>query len=59
MVLKKIEKHHNEFRPHQGIGNTIPLKYNYPKKPTSIEDINCKEMLGGLLNHYYVDKKAA
>lgn len=58
-VLKKIEKYHNEYRPHQGIGNTIPLKYNYPDEPVSMENINCKEILSGLLNHYYVDKKAA
>ena len=59
LVLNKIEKHHNEYRPHQGIGNTIPIKFNYPKVPVSIEDIECKEILGSLLNHYYVDKKAA
>ncbi|MGD9201644.1 MAG: integrase core domain-containing protein, partial [Chitinispirillia bacterium] len=59
LVLKKIEKHHNEYRPHQGIGNTIPLKYNYPNEPVSKEDIKCEQILGGLLNHYYVDKKAS
>ena len=58
-TLKNIERYHNKYRPHQGIGNTIPLKFNYPKEPVLIEDVKCKEMLGGLLNHYYVDKKAA
>lgn len=48
-ALKKIEKYHNNYRPHQGIGNTIPLKHNYPKEPASIEYINCKQMIGGRL----------
>jgi len=59
LVLKKIEMYHNEYRPHQGIGNTIPLKFNYPNETAPIADIECKEILRGLLNHYYVDKKAA
>ena len=59
VVLKRIEKYHNNYRTHQGIGNIIPLEYNYPNKSVSIKEIKCKEILGGLLKHYYVDKKAA
>lgn len=58
-VCKKIEKYHNKYRPHQGLGNIIPLKFEYPMQPTSLRNIQCKESLGGLLNHYYVEKNAA
>ncbi|MBN2258364.1 MAG: transposase [Anaerolineaceae bacterium] len=58
-VLKCIENHHNTERPHQGIGNRVPLPYNYPDAPTPPDLIRCKASLGGLLNHYYVDTKAA
>ena len=58
-VLKIIERYHNNYRPHQGIGNIIPLENNYSNEPVFIEDIKCKEILGSLLNHYYIDKKAA
>jgi len=58
-VLKSIERHHNMERPHQGIGNVVPLDFNYSEKPACPEDVRCKSSLGGLLNHYYIDKKAA
>jgi hypothetical protein len=56
-VLKAIEEHHNKERPHQGIGNRIPLGFDYPEKPAEVAQVGCKSSLGGLLNHYY--KKAA
>ena len=56
-VLKCIEQHHNKERPHQGIGNQIPLGYDYPPTPAEVSQVGCKSSLGGLLNHYY--KKAA
>ena len=58
-VLKRIEEHHNRERPHQGIDNIIPFHFDYPQKPADPETIRCKSSLGGLLNHYYADKKAA
>ena len=58
-VCKKIEKYHNRYRPHQGLGNIIPLKFDYPGRPASLKDIQCKETLGGLLNHYYVENMTA
>lgn len=58
-VLKCIEHHHNKERPHQGIGNMIPLKFVYPNKHAQPNNVRCKSSLGGLLNHYYIDKKAA
>ena len=57
-VLKKIERHHNLHRPHQGIGNHIPFGYEYPDKPAPPSSIKCESALGGLLNHYFVDKAA-
>ena len=58
-VLKCIEQHHNNERPHQGICNVIPLNFTYPEKQAAPEKIRCKSSLGGLLNHYYIDKEAA
>ena len=58
-VLKKIERHHNQCRPHQGIDNAIPLGYDYPVEPAAPEDVRCDSELGGLLRHYYVEKDAA
>jgi putative transposase len=57
-VLKRIETHHNENRPHQGIENNIPVGYTYPDEPAPLSRINCDSSLGGLLNHYYADKVA-
>ncbi len=57
-VLKCIEKHHNRQRPHQGIGNMVPIGYEYPEKPAAPEDVRRESLLGGLLNHYYVKKAA-
>jgi putative transposase len=57
-VLRCIEKHHNFERPHQGIENQVPIDFEYPQETAAIKDIRCKSRLGGLLNHYYVDKAA-
>jgi len=58
-VLKCIETHHNKERPHQGINNLIPMGFDYPEKPAMLEGVSCKSTLGGLLNHYCIDKIAA
>ena len=58
-VLNSIERHHNKERPHQGIGNIIPLDFEYPSEPQNPDRVRCNSSLGGLLNHYYIDKKAA
>jgi hypothetical protein len=57
-VVKQIAEHHNTCRPPQGIGNQIPLGYKYPDTPAPPRKIKCKAFLGGLLNHYYVDRAA-
>lgn len=57
-VVKQIAEHHNTCRPHQGIANKVPLDYPYPDEPAPSKAIKRKAFLGGLLNHYYVDKAA-
>ena len=57
-AVKKIEKHHNYQRPHQGLDNKVPLDFEYPDKPADINNVKCHSELDGLLNHYYVDKAA-
>ena len=57
-ALRAIQAHHNAERRHQGIGNVIPLDFDYPAEPASIGAIQRAEALGGLLNHYSVRKAA-
>jgi transposase InsO family protein len=58
-VLRQIEQHHNQHRPHQGLGNGIPLGFEYPDQPAPSATVRCDAALGGLLNHYYVESLAA
>ena len=58
ITMKKIERHHNFRRPHQGIGNEVPLDFDYPDRPALPEKVQCDSELGGLLNSYYVQKAA-
>jgi transposase InsO family protein len=57
-VLQAIERHHNTQRPHQGIGNIVPVGFDYPEDPAPRERVQCESGLGGLLNHYSVKKAA-
>ena len=57
-ALSNIEKHHNACRPHQGIGNVIPLDFDYPAQPALPAEVKCEEGLGGLLNHYSIRRAA-
>ena len=57
-VLKKVERHHNGRRPHQGIENGIPMGFVWPDDPGVPGNVKCQSTLGGLLNHYYVEKAA-
>jgi putative transposase len=57
-VLSSIQEHHNTRRPHQGIGNVIPLGFDYPAEPAGPADIQCEAGLAGLLNHYSIKKAA-
>jgi len=58
-VLKRIEHHHNRQRPHQGIANVVPIGFVYPGEPVPPERVHCESGLGGLLNHYEIDRRAA
>ncbi len=58
-VLKRMEQHHNQQRPHQGLENVVPIGFAYPTKPANEDEVCCKSSLGGLLNHYYAEQKAA
>jgi Integrase core domain len=56
-VLRCIQQHHNNQRPHQGIGNLIPMGFDYPDTPARLSQVGCESFLEGLLNHYF--KRAA
>lgn len=58
-VLRQIEHHHNQHRPHQGLSNGIPLGFEYPGQPAPLAKVRCDAGLGGLLNHYYAERVAA
>jgi hypothetical protein len=57
-TLAVIEEHHNARRPHQGIGNVIPLAFDFPAEPALQAEIQCEAALGGLLNHYSIEQAA-
>ena len=40
-VLKQIEQHHNQQRPHQGLDNIIPLAFEYPDQPAIPTTVRC------------------
>lgn len=55
-VVQTYAQYHNEFRPHQGLGNRTPGTREGPSLlTTEIEprSIRCQHWLGGLLKHYY------
>ena len=58
-VVKGVEKFHNDYRPHQGIDNCVPIGYDYPLREARSKDVNCTQALGGILKHYYSTRKAA
>jgi transposase len=57
-ALTRIEEHYNARRPHQGIGNVIPLGFDYPAEPAGPAEIQCEAGLASLLNHYSIKKAA-
>ena len=57
-ALTVLEEYHNARRPHQGIDNVIPLGFDYPAQPALLAEIRCEASLGGLLNHYAIEKAA-
>jgi hypothetical protein len=57
-ALAEIQAHHNAQRPHQGIGNAVPVRFVYPAEPALPAEIQCQSALGGLLNHYSMKQAA-
>lgn len=55
-VLRQIEHYHNWQRPHQSLGNVIPLGFRHPDRPESLVAARCDAAPGGLLNHYYAEE---
>ena len=54
-ILSTYVRYHNELRPHQSLGNR-PLSGTDPPPDTDIcttPEVECEELLGGLLKHYY------
>src|SRR5271165_6103559 len=56
--LAAIQEYHNTRRPHQGLGNLIPVSFAYSAEPAPPGKVQCEEVLGGLLNHYFVQRAA-
>ncbi len=58
-IVQTYACYHNEYRPHQGLGNRPPgVSRDPPELPENDHGpILCRRWLGGLLKHYY--RKAA
>jgi putative transposase len=55
-IVQIYARYHNEFRPHQGLGNRPPGVTEDPQAQsmeTGGGSIKCQRWLGGLLKHYY------
>jgi putative transposase len=49
-VLKEYEKYYNEARPHQGIGQKIPVVSNHK---IGEGPVRCRNVLGGVIHEYH------
>jgi len=49
-VLKTYAEYYNEARPHQGIGQRIPVA---PERSTHTGAVEHRKVLGGIINDYY------
>jgi putative transposase len=59
-IAQQFVRFHNNFRPHQGLGNrTVPAAAAGPPEDLAIDHepqlglVRCRRFLGGLLRHYY------
>ena len=55
-IVQTYASYHNQYRPHQGLGNRplgIPTDRSWQTREIDTGQIRCKEWLGGLLKHYY------
>ena len=58
-LISEYVVHYHEERPHQGIGNRPPQQDRATPEiaSLSLDEIVCRERLGGLLKHY--ERRAA
>ena len=61
-IVQQFVAFHNNFRPHQGLGNrTLPAAAAGPPEDLAVDHapqigrVHCQRFLGGLLRHYYQD----
>jgi putative transposase len=60
-IASEFAKFHNNFRPHQSLGNrTLPQAAAEPEElpandATPPGHVRCRRFLGGLLRHYYCE----
>lgn len=59
-ITNQYSRFHNEFRPHQSLGNqTLPESAAgsprdfRPARPGALDRVRCRRILGGLRRHYY------
>jgi putative transposase len=57
-TLAAMQEHHNAPRPLQGLDNVIPLGFDYPAEPALPAQVECDEVLGGLLSHCWLRRAA-
>ncbi len=51
-VVKEYVNYHNETRPHQGIGQRRPGRFDTPALPQPVGKVSAKPILGGLHHDY-------
>jgi putative transposase len=49
-VMAEFVTYHNTARPHQGLGQQIPLPR---QSPPGSEPVHCHDVLGGIIHDYY------
>ena len=55
-IVQIYASYHNQYRPHQGMGNRplgISEDPSWQMRDLDMGSIRCKHWLGGLLKHYY------
>jgi hypothetical protein len=53
-ILTEFIDYYNRFRPHQGIGQQIPIQFGSRPDPLlPSQPIRCKPILNGLHHHYF------
>ena len=54
-ICAEFTTFHHECRPHQSIGNLLigAVEEEEPPAVTSLKQVRCQKLLGGLLKHYY------